>query len=103
MQIKLLLIGELEVAEGNPLADALAKLDAFREAVQPAAEYGITLYQATLEDLAAFAGALWMAVVQCDWCQQVALEIGDCGYCRDCCESRCTHKGYDCFAPEPVA
>ncbi len=39
-------------------------------------------------------------VVHCEWCQQPRREIGDCGYCRNCCESRCTHKGCKCFAPE---
>jgi hypothetical protein len=47
-----LLIGEFEVDGDNPLANAAAQLDAFREAVQPAAEYGLTLYQATATDLA---------------------------------------------------
>ena len=61
MKIKRLLIAEVEVAEGDPLATATAILDAFREAVQPAAEYGITLYQATAKDLADFGGALWLA------------------------------------------
>jgi hypothetical protein len=56
MTIKLLLIAEIDVAEGNPLAGAIATLDAFREAVQPAVEYGITLYQATARDLADFGG-----------------------------------------------
>lgn len=60
MKIKLLLIGELEVAQENPLANAVAKLNAFREAVQPAVEYGFTLYQATPADLAEFDGALWV-------------------------------------------
>ena len=102
MKIKLLLIAEIEVAEGNPLASATATLDAFREAVQPAAEYGITLYQATPEDFASFAGVLWMPVVHCKWCQE-ACEIGDCGYCRVCCENRCTHEHRDCSTPEPGA
>ena len=61
MKIKLLLIAELEVAGGNPLATAQAKLDAFREAVLPS-DYGITLYQATAEDLVAFIGPLWKSV-----------------------------------------
>jgi hypothetical protein len=60
MKIKLLLIGELEVAQENPLANAVAKLNAFREAVQPAVEYGLTLYQATTAALAEFDGALWV-------------------------------------------
>lgn len=100
MKIKLLLIAELEVADGTPFAAATAKLDTFREAVQPAAEYGITLYQATVDDLAAFAGALWMPIVHCEWCQEAAREIGDCGDWRVCCESRCTHEQCDCFTPE---
>jgi hypothetical protein len=102
MKIKLLLIGEVEVAEGNPLATATTTLDAFREAVHPAAEYGLTLYQATPEDLTSFAGALWMPVVSCARCQE-ARGIGDCGYCRVCCENRCTHEHRDCFTPEPEA
>ena len=59
-RVKVLLVGEFEVNGPDPLASALAQLDAFREAVQPAAEYGITLYQATVADVAGFAGALWV-------------------------------------------
>jgi hypothetical protein len=59
-RVKVLLIGEFEVRGRDPLASAQVQLDAFREAVQPAAEYGLTLYQASAADLAAFAGALWM-------------------------------------------
>ncbi len=64
-RIRVLLIGEFEVAGGDPISDATTQLDAFREAVQPAAEYGITLYQATHTDLGAFAGALWVDA-ECD-------------------------------------
>jgi len=95
-----LLIGEFEVNSDNPLANAAAQLDAFREAVQPAAEYGLTLYQASPEDLTSFGGALWMPVVYCEWCREAAREIGDCGYCRVCCESQCTHEQCECFTPE---
>jgi len=52
VRIKLLLIGEVEVCSDHPLVRAVAQLDAFREAVQPATEYGLTLYQATAVDLA---------------------------------------------------
>jgi hypothetical protein len=52
VRIKLLLIGEFEVKSNHPLVRAAARLDAFREAVQPAAEYGLTLYEATAGDLA---------------------------------------------------
>ena len=54
--VRLLLIGEFEVNGPDPLVSAVTQFDAFREAVQPAAEYGLTLYQVTEEDLAAFAG-----------------------------------------------
>lgn len=54
-RIKLLLVGEFEVSGPDPLASARAQLDAFREAVQPASEYGLTLYQATAEDVASIA------------------------------------------------
>ena len=60
--ITVLLIGEFEVSSDNPLANAAAQLDAFREAVQPAAEYGLTLYQATAADLARCAGCTDFAV-----------------------------------------
>lgn len=38
--------------------------------------------------------------VHCDWCHEPTWDIGDCGYCRKCCQSRCTHKGCECFALE---
>lgn len=41
-----------------------------------------------------------MKPIHCDWCQRATREIGDCGYCRDCGENRCRHKGCQCFAPE---
>ena len=101
MKIKLLLIAELEVAGGNPLATAQAKLDAFREAVQPAAEYGLTLYRATAEDLVAFIGPLWKPIdgtaATCERCQRESVQIGDCGYCPECCELWCTHENCDRF------
>lgn len=59
MRIQMLLIGEFEVDGQHPLAEAAAQLDAFREAVQPAAEYGVSLYQATAADVAGFAEKLW--------------------------------------------
>lgn len=52
IKLKLLLIGEFDVPDADPLGSALSQLDAFREAVQPSAEYGLTLYQATAADLA---------------------------------------------------
>ena len=51
----------MTVRASAPLADLNAKLDAFREAVLPS-DYGITLYQATAEDLGAFIGPLWKPV-----------------------------------------
>jgi hypothetical protein len=53
-RVRLLLVGEFEVNGPNPMEAARAQLDAFRETVQPATEYGLTLYQATAEDLAGF-------------------------------------------------
>lgn len=49
----------LEVHEAADLCDAELILDAFRESVQPSAEYGITIYRATVEDTrhAAYASA----------------------------------------------
>jgi hypothetical protein len=41
-----------------------------------------------------------MEPIHCEWCQQVTRKIGDCGYCRDCCQARCTHRGCSCFPPE---
>jgi len=64
------------------LADLNAKLDAFREAVLPS-DYGITLYQATAEDLMAFIGLLWKPVegdaLRCERWQHETEEIGDRG------------------------
>ena len=59
-RIRVLLVAEFEVRGEAPIGDAAAQLDAFREAAQPAAEYGITLYQATHADVAALAGVLWV-------------------------------------------
>jgi len=85
------------------LADLDAKLDAFREAVLPS-DYGITLYQATAEDLMAFIGLLWKPIegdaLRCERCQRETDQIGDCGYCPDCCELWCTHKDCECFADD---
>ena len=50
-RVRLLLVGEFEVNGPDPLPSALA---------QPATEYGVTLYQATVADVAGFAGALWV-------------------------------------------
>jgi FtsP/CotA-like multicopper oxidase with cupredoxin domain len=90
MKIKVLLVAEMTVRAAAPVADLNAKLDAFREAVQPASDYGLTLYQATAEDFAAFIGPLWKAVegdaVTCERCQRETEAIGDCGYCVACCE-----------------
>ena len=61
MRIRVLLVAEMVVREAASLADLNAKLDAFREAVLPS-DHGITLYQATREDLTAFIGCLWMPV-----------------------------------------
>ena len=61
MKIRVALIAEMTVRTSAPLADLNAKLDAFREAVLPS-DYGITLYQATAEDLVAFIGPLWKPV-----------------------------------------
>jgi hypothetical protein len=36
----------LEIEDASTTEEARAKLDAFREAVQPAQEYGITIYEA---------------------------------------------------------
>lgn len=40
----------VEVHDAADLCDAELALDAFREAVQPSAEYGITIYRATERD-----------------------------------------------------
>jgi len=61
MRIRVLLVAEMTVRASAPLADLNAKLDAFREAALPS-DYGITLYQATAEDLVAFIGPLWKPV-----------------------------------------
>jgi hypothetical protein len=46
--MNLLLIAEIDDADHD---DAQARLDAFREAVQPSAEWGITLFWPTAKDL----------------------------------------------------
>ncbi len=45
MRIRLLLIAEMEVPDDstNPLPEAEARLDEFREVVLPSSEYGIVL------------------------------------------------------------
>jgi hypothetical protein len=92
MKIRVLLVAEMTVRASVPAADLNAKLDAFREAVLPS-DHGITLYQATGDDLVTFIGSLWKPVegdaVTCERCQRETKEIGDCGYCRDCCETWC--------------
>ena len=63
MRIKLLLVAEVEVgAHPNPVAAALDKLDAFREAVQPSTEYGLTLWCASPDDVGSFTanGLTWL-------------------------------------------
>jgi hypothetical protein len=49
MTVKLLLTAEIEIEtpsrDQDPHELARLKLDAFREAVRPASEYGITLYE----------------------------------------------------------
>lgn len=58
MKAKILLVAEVELGGSAQARDAVdALLDSFREAVAPSCEYGITLYQATAEDLAAFSGS----------------------------------------------
>ena len=73
MNIRVLLVAEMPVRTSAPLADLNAKLDAFREAVLPS-DYGITLYQATAEDLMAFVGPLWKPTegdtLRCERCQR---------------------------------
>lgn len=83
MKIKVLLVTEMMVGTAAPIADLEAKLDAFREAVLPS-DYGITLYQATAEDLIALIGPLWRPVeksgVTCVRCQRETNEVGDCRF-----------------------
>lgn len=57
-----MLVAEIEVASSaNARHEVVALLDNFREAVAPSREYGITLYQATADDLAAFPlPAVWI-------------------------------------------
>jgi len=92
MRIRVLLVAEMVVREAASLADLNAQVDAFREAVLPS-DYGITLYQPTAEDLMAFIGPLWKPIegdaLRCERCQRETEEIGDCRYCRDCCETWC--------------
>jgi hypothetical protein len=51
--VKFLTVVEIEVdAETHAAAEgAQARLDAFREAIQPSENYGVTLYRATPDDL----------------------------------------------------
>ena len=47
MTVRVLLVAEMEIRDvPNPDGEVQARLDAFREAVQPANEYGITIYRA---------------------------------------------------------
>jgi hypothetical protein len=50
--IKLLLIAEFAGCKDRATAEA--RLDAFRESVLPGTEFGITLFQATADDLSTF-------------------------------------------------
>jgi hypothetical protein len=100
MNVRVLLVAEMTVRASAPLADLNAKLDAFREAVLPS-DCGITLYQATAEDLMAFIGPLWMPVRReakaCVRCQLETEESGECAYCPECCAAWGTHENCDCF------
>ncbi len=51
--VKFLAIAEIEIDPevDAPVAEAQAILDAFREATLPSANYGVTLYRATPDDL----------------------------------------------------
>lgn len=62
MLVKVLMVAEIEVDDDaaqddddRPGRDADVKLDAFREAVLPSENYGVTLYKATPDDVYAFA------------------------------------------------
>jgi hypothetical protein len=57
MKVKLLLVAEMEVEGEEPSQEAQDKLDAFREAIQPGQEYGITLSRAQLPELEGFVAA----------------------------------------------
>jgi hypothetical protein len=95
MNIRVILVAEMVVRKDAAIADLNAKVGAFREAVLPS-DHGITLYQATAEDLVAFAGSLWTPsdadAVTCELCQCEIKEIGDCGYRRGCCEIWCAQS-----------
>jgi hypothetical protein len=54
MKVRLLMIAEIEVEDAeSAVAEAQARLDAFREAVLPLDNYGISLYRTSLGDLEA--------------------------------------------------
>lgn len=60
MKVLGVLIAEIEIptADEDDFVESFqSKLDAFREAVRPAQEYGVTLYRASREDLEKFAAA----------------------------------------------
>lgn len=58
MKVKVLLVAEVDVGESTDIpTDVQTLLDNFREAVAPSREYGIALYQATADDLAAFSAS----------------------------------------------
>ena len=47
MIVKVLLVAEMEIPDiANPDGEVQRRLDAFREAVRPASEYGITIFRA---------------------------------------------------------
>ena len=59
-KVKVIMIAEVSIpaCEDDVVDDELEfRLDAFREAVRPSAEHGISLYQATRDDLEEFASA----------------------------------------------
>ena len=53
MRIRILLIAEMEVPDDstNPLPEAEARLDEFREAVLPSSEYGIVLARTSGDEM----------------------------------------------------
>ena len=65
MRYRLVLIAEFDVGEAQlPESEALRQLDAFREAVQPSAEYGVVLYRATPEEIIFDTKRAWVACTQ---------------------------------------
>lgn len=58
MKVKVLLVAEIDVGESIDIPmDLQTVLDNFREAVAPSREFGIALYQATADDLAALSAS----------------------------------------------